>query len=516
MSSAQRALVGALIGALVVLLLHPAARPFILQGAVSFGPSSGLTQSAALPENMATLPDPQSPRTGALTLMVAADRLNSGKSLTTDQILLMIEICLAAGEAEPDNAFWRQMESVFQSLGDNPEAAQLAWQRGSLAQDYNDYQVARLQSVIASLAEESRGDFAWHKGFALSRKSRASAALIAQHAEGLLSIFRPAGDMKQLTATIRNGRLMRDGARSIPSAEFGSALINIVPGGTLDKPASPRESVENRNKFLTTLGEMKLEQAYEETSAAFTSDDAWHALIPSGTDKFRRDTLRYSVASATFPGAMILAGLIAIVVAFVGGLIAAKHEIQQFFQGLSIPILGVVLGALVYLLTGLIFPAIWTTIVLAGFAVAPKRVLPTIPKRLGVTFDLIQSILSGMGACFLVAYLMSASTAATTLGDALQLPLPMRPSSPVMLAWALLSISFSLAASQVWAFLNHRRSAAIAGMGLLRFGSTAAIACILIGVASTPVMITWDQDLAETLDRMFRNEPGFYLNRNPS
>lgn len=515
MSSAQRALVGALLGALIVLLLHPSARPFLLQGAIHFGPSVGLRQSTALPENLATLPDPQSPQTGALTLLVAAERINSNQTLTQDQVLLMIEICQAAGEAEPDNAFWRQMESVFQSLQENEEAAKRAWARGSLAQDYNDYQVARLQSVVTSLARDANGDFAWHTGVALSKKSTAAAALISGHAQKLVTEFRQSQDMRMLSSTVRNGRLLRDGARAVPAAELGSKIINIVPGGTLMTPASPRQSVENRNAFLTKLSRQGLTQEYEVSSDAFTSDDAWHALIPNTASVFRRDTLRHSVASATFPGAMILAGFASAVVAMIGSMIGKRPDFQKFIQK-WLPTLGIVLGVAVYFLTGLVFPAIWTTIVLAGFAVAPKRLLPTVPKRLGIGFDLSQSILSGMGACFLVAYFMTSSMAASTLADALQLPSSLKPASPVMLAWALLSVSFSLATSQVWAFLNNRRSAPVAGIGLVRFGATAAVACIIIGIASTPLMIAWDNELSETLTRLFRNEPGYYFNRNPS
>jgi len=516
MSLALRALVGAVLGAFLVLMIHPAARPVILQGLWQFGPSRTVNSTRALPENLQTLPDPRSPQTGALTLLEAARRINEGQKLGTDTLLLMIEVCQAAGESEPDNAFWGQMESAFQARVKNDDAALKAWLRASLAQDFNDYQVPRLATIANDLGRSHGRQFAWHWGISLTKKSDESARFIAHHAERMVEQARQLGDLATLTATARNGRLLRDGARSVPAAEIGSQILNLAPGGTLTVPLGPRQAVDRRNEFLTSLGEAGLEQEYRGVSTAFTSDDAWHALIPADNAKLRRDILRRSVVSATLAGAMVLTGIISFALAGIGWLVASSQAVQRWLQGFPVALLGVGLGAAVYAVTGLAFPAIWTTIVLSGLAVSPRRVLSSLPKRMGFVFNFGQGLLALIGGLLMMILLMTSSTAAIVLQPALSFPQILVPGSGVLFAWFLVAVSFSLALSQVWAFVNQRRSPAITGLGLIRFGMTAGVAFVILGLAATPLMIAWDSDLGQQLERMFRNEPGYYFFQNPT
>lgn len=516
MSSAHRAIFGALFGALLVLLVHPASRVYLTHGLTHFGPSTALTNSRALPENIATLPDPQAPITGAYSVLVAADRLINNEKLTDDQLLLMIEVCQAASEAEPENSFWRLMESVFHEVAGNREAALKSWRLAALGNDYNDYQIPRLELLIFELQKEDRASLAWHTGTAIKKKTNAAARAIANEAQAILGEDLRKKDYAGLVSTLQNAKLLRDGSRSLPGARIGSDIIAIVPNGKLGVSKSPKTMVEERNYFLTKLSTEGLDHEYRTAAEVFSNDDGWEALIPPDSDALLEQRLRRSILTGNLAGNLLLCSAVALLIALTGWLVIKKQDGQTTLTTRILPVIGIVLGVLVYIATHLAFPAIWVTVVFAGFALAPPRIMPATPKNLGFTLNLIQGLLAGASSCLFVAYLLVNSTAAYSLRGHLGFTGSFQPGSPDLLAWSILVFSLSLCASQVWAFINRRRSLPVAALGLVRFGLTSAISCLVIGLAATPLLLAWDQEIADDFQKLFLNEPRYYINLTSS
>ncbi len=516
MSSAHRALIGALLGALLVLLVHPASRVYLTHGLTHFGPSKALTNSRALPENIATLPDPQAPITGAYSVLVAAERLVRSEPLTQDQLLLMIEVCQAASEAEPENSFWRLMESVFQEVAGNREAAMKSWRLAALGNDYNDYQIPRLELLLYELRNEDRATLAWHTGTAIKKKTNAAARAIAKEAERMLEGDLKAANYVGMVSTLQNAKLLRDGSRYLPGARIGSDVIAIVPNGKLGVKKSPKTMVEERNFFLTKLSTEGLDHEYRTAAEVFSNDDGWEALIPPDSDKLLEQRLRRSVVTGNLAGNLLLCSAVSCIIALIGWAILRRQENQSALTSRILPFIGIVLGVLVYTATHLAFPAIWVTIVFAGFAMAPPRIMPASPKKLGFTLNLTQGVLAGASSCLFVAYLLVNSTAAHSLKGHLGFSDSFQPGSPDLLAWSILVFSFSICASQIWAFINRRRSLPVAALGMVRFGLTSAISCLVISIAATPLLLAWDQEIADDFQKLFLNEPRYYINLTSS
>jgi len=155
MNPAIRAFYGALLGALAVLLIHPASRNYLTPGIWLAPRSEFLEETDALPDNLTELPTPDSLENVAFWLIVGCEREVLRQPLNHDQALLMVEFARAGAERDPDNAFWRQVEAVFQHKLGNEDAARQAWLVASFAGRWDDYQTGRLKHVLEGLKEES-------------------------------------------------------------------------------------------------------------------------------------------------------------------------------------------------------------------------------------------------------------------------------------------------------------------------------------------------------------------------
>lgn len=513
MSAARRAYFGALIGALLVLLFHPSARPFLFQGLGSFGASDFLRRSPDVLENRKLLPDPDTPQVGALYLQLAAKRIQEGETLTTDQTLLLVEICQAAADAEPDNAFWRQMESVLQGSLANSQASLAAWKTASLASDFNDYQVSRMLPVLKGLERESGRVMAWHYAVAFARKTPVSSALIANHARRLVAGSSSTEGQTVRQQTILNGRILRDGARSIAAAHNGSDMIDLATGVDPSLNLSPRESVLIRNKFVRTFIQGKDTSRADALADLLAQNDAWGALMPLDAAEQATERMRESIITATIPGGLVLTGLVGFVVYGLGWLLGRYERLRNGLTGLAGPILGVGFGAVVYLLTGLVFPALWMTIAFAGFAFAPESIRDQLPRRLGATFDAAHGILAGVFSCTVLVLAVSQTTASQTVWKSLPQAPAWQPVAQNLVALAATALGVSLVVSQIWSYVNRRPAPLAAGVGLARLGATTGFACLTVGIALTPVFLARDSQVSDTLEHLFRNEPAYYLAR---
>src|SRR5687767_14020208 len=109
MSGAVRALLGAALGSIIALLLHPVSRPYMdAVFSAPFQPASishDLT-AAAIPSELGR---PQNLHDAGLWMQAAAARSFGQKPLTDEEINSLLRISQAASLEEPENAFWKQM-----------------------------------------------------------------------------------------------------------------------------------------------------------------------------------------------------------------------------------------------------------------------------------------------------------------------------------------------------------------------------------------------------------------------
>lgn len=516
MSPISRALLGALAGALLVMLLHPGARPFVMQGAAKLQPSEFLRTTPDLHTNSATLEDPITQESNALWILVAAERLRAGESLTQDEILLLAELSQSSAESDPDNAFWRQSESVFQLMLGNYEASLDAWRAGAISNRFQDIQVNRLDAVARGLVEESGREFAWHWAFLAANKSDAPAWLIYRHGERLISLAPESMDLEVRYLCLINGRLVRDGAKHIRSSKYGSALIEAAVLGKQTLPYAapsglPREEAEARGSFLLRLRTKFSESIYSSGQDAISSNEAFNALvIEEEVHKDFTGLLRGSVLSGGGPGALLLSGLVGLVLFGIGSAIKRFTVLEVLFGPKVAPVIGVVLGALTFLATGLVFPAIWVTVTFALYAILPTHNYPPKDTSIQLAFNWWQTIIAGVAVMALTVFILGLSQPAIHLDSYGDWPYLIRPGSAFSLSAATACLTFSLGAGPLFGLYLNQAPKRLAGQCIQLFGWRILIISWTLCVLLTAIAIAQDRSLSDRLEKIYRNETVYY------
>ncbi len=521
MSLAARAFLGALIGALAVLLAHPSSRPYLLRGFAGFQPSVYLGQTRSLPENVKGLPVPASLDEAAFWLQVGAEIDRAQGGVSTDDALSLAEIAQIGAGEEPDNAFWHQMEAVWvdEGLQGQPggsEAVERAWSRGALAVSWNDRQGERLAKVVEGLAQEAGAPFAWHRALAYSRKTTYAAERVSQQAVKLMTSS-PADPIRARYEALRNGVLLRDGGRSAGNSSEGidmieaAAIGRVRPGG---EGNNLRAGALARGRFIEQVRATVGNDAALAASRAFVTNDAWLALVPLATaaDQARRTGLA-SIVSAGLPAALLLVGAAGgLLWAMALGLERAPFLLRHL-QSPAAPLLGIGLAAAAFVWAHLQTPAVFLAVVLALLRVRDSWVkegpLPPLPKA-HVVAVWAMVLLAAAGATL---FLLASSTASFALGPWVAPLVPIQPGNTLGLQVAL--VAFLVAACVAWhfAYFNRYPAEKVLAPAIRVFGAGLGIVGLVGAVVATPVSVAVDRNLGDHLTRLVRNEGNTYLLR---
>src|SRR5438874_1396133 len=98
MTASARAFLGATLGALLTLFIHPVSRPFLTNLFVRATPSE---LAAQLYQRSKRLPEPTDLSTSALWLHTAADRILAGKPLRLSECDSVISIAARCAKQDP-------------------------------------------------------------------------------------------------------------------------------------------------------------------------------------------------------------------------------------------------------------------------------------------------------------------------------------------------------------------------------------------------------------------------------
>src|SRR5687767_4935762 len=158
MSPVGRALLGAVLGALLTLALHPASRPFVL-GAASRVTPKAVVQTVDM---QSTEVQPPEDLLGvSLWVQLGLERLVSGHGLSPAELKSLLQVADAAIERERQNAFWHQAKAVLLLQSGKNNQAAAAWHRGAIADYWKDFQTERLQHAQEDLAAKTDATQAW-------------------------------------------------------------------------------------------------------------------------------------------------------------------------------------------------------------------------------------------------------------------------------------------------------------------------------------------------------------------
>ncbi len=507
MTAAQRAFIGAILGAAIALLFHPLSRPWLQYGFWRFGPSPTVESSPWLAATLDELPEPTTEEDVSLWTQIAAQKVHNGEGLSRDDLLLVAELVRMASEQDNRNAYWRQCEAVFQQFLSNDQAAILAWNRASNRPYWNDYQPERVKKFLDRMEFESGATMAWHSAVAHNLISSDCPRLIYEYG---INTIGPQATMDQRWTTFQNGRALRDGARSRNASEFGHALVEVAAAGA-SASGRQRDITTNRMNFALDLAKKHQDTRAQIALRTLKENEAYTAMV-FGIDaksEFRRRSAAAALAAA-LPGSLIFTAGIC------GLLYIAFRLLRPVNFRLNIPlavplVLGFLLGLIAYHFSGNVLASLWVLLVVGLFAVRPAVSLQT-PANL---HPLAWIGAAGFGALF-AALGCAVSVAGST---------PFRiVASEFPSGWwhhPLLALGYGLAGiagmfilyAQTVAYRTRRPG----GKTCLRLAEGAflvgALGCLFCAVVVTPFCIMWDRQLSEELRMVALNETGYYLSR---
>lgn len=515
MNQATRAVTGAIVGALIVLVLHPKSRPYVLGGYLFAERAKVAEVTQNLPENLPSLPQPEAPAEASLWLQAAAEQDLAGKRLTVDQAILLAEIAQQGQKAEPDNAYWPQMESVFVGIalkasGKDKGPTLLSWLNASHCSMWNDHQIERLAKVQQELDKRAGAPFAWHSALAYSRRSAATTQRMLVQSRAILADTK--GSMSSRVANIENGALIRDGSRSVQGGIIGTTMIDlaVVEPANLRTATTPKTESEAKGRLLSELASNP--DTRRAVAKAIASNEAWLAFAPTKDYQLiaiRR--ARMSVLTATLPGVLITIGGLGTLTYLLGAFLAKNQRYLKPFEHPWAFIVGALAGVATYLLTGLVFAALWTTAAISGFCLAPDRLRSGQPTGLGAVFRGTLYVLALGVSLGVAAHLIETSVPAQQIGDFATMPGIQGSGLSVPLNLAVLGLTFVLATSPVWGYLYRYPASRVLPESLKIFGSALAIGTLSLSVVATPFCLAIDKDLSTSFTEMLANEPNHYL-----
>ncbi len=500
---AQRAVVGVVVGATCVLFASPMARPAIRFGLWSFGPSKVVKHSQNILAPGRALPDPNSPSEAAAWLQTGAANIVAG-DLTADEALMMVEIAHQGAESEPQNAFWLQSLAVFQRALKNEDACQKAWRRAAGLLEWNDHQSERIRLLLSELAAESGKQMAWHYYTAASSRDDSMERAIYSLGVSLAT----GGPLRDRYDSMRNGVLLRSGARTQSGSRLGYQLVEISAIGRRVPPNDSRSAVYERFRFVSDLDRASMRDEATRARQELSDNEGWRAFVLS---RQAHDDLQsyaeQAALAATIPGSLLLVSLVFGALRTGSVFVPWKPSLGRIVQQGS-PVLGLLLGVGMYGWTELLWPSLFVTVAVSTLVLRPAHVMPGGPTRPSYPFVLLQSVMGFVTALLLTgavcAYAppMIAAGAEGRFSEAL----------PVASAAAMI-VAASVASTSAWAYQWRRCSAGVLRLGLGRFVGGGAIMGTVAALVLAPVCIVWDKSLAVEMEQMAANTPAYYLSK---
>lgn len=509
MTSAHRAFLGALVGAVIALFGHPLSRPWLNYGFRSFGPSPKVSSSPHLARTVKKVPTPDSDENLSLFVQAAMEQMVAGTHLDGNDALLLAELCRTAAEKDPQNAYWRQSEAVFQFALGNKEAAETAWDRASKRAKWNDYQTPGVEAFLSDLRADSGAAMAWHAAVGSEMRCTAPQRVVASLGKGLLN---QDPGLENRLRTFSNAVLLRDNSRSRIGAWHGFRLAETAAKGPFPIAGTQRVKTAIRAEFPTELIQAGLDAEGRKVAQQLSENEAFDAFVfTADADKEMQRMVGQSVLLSTAPGALLLASTVSGVL-FLITFAIPLHRLGDPVHP-SVPAgLALVLALGAYLASRDLLISLWILLTVALFAIHPPVTLTSPTLRMPRIAALVGTMCAALFAALVASFGVVESTPFYSLKQMLPTGWWAEGSTPV--AYGILMVTgMFVILSQVVSYRLKRPAGrfciAVARQGLAQ----SALACLFGAVVMTPTCIYLDDRLSKELRKVALNETAYYLNR---
>jgi len=481
---------------------------------VETGPSKRLSNSPWLTDNLDVLPNPTDTLQASLWMQAGAEQLASGKRLSAADLRRLVQVAEGASRGEPENAFWIQMAAVFHWELGNREIARQRWLRSGASAYYSDYQSQRLGRLMRELAANDGGPMAWHAAAAYYQRTTAMARTVEWLCRGLFERnVSPSTDVLALRlATVRNGRLLRDGSRSIPVGVYGAEMVEFSCTPIGSALTSPRQQILSRYALVNALRLAELRQEASDTDEAFQSNDAWLALTrPRHAGETAGTYAGIGFATAVTGGVLLGTSLLGLAVIALAMLFRSAPVMQRLLRPPWAPAFGVLTGLCLYVQTGLILAAASVTLCFAFTAFEPPnpRIGSRRPMRIGIRITI--GVLAILFLLLLGGFWAGLTAPALEIVEHLPLHVELFGGNTILPSLAALVFSMLFLVAPGWAIVDRIPTAEAVVATLFEFGRNVFWFGFIAGLAGTVAAAILDNQVRSTMNGLVANEPAHYL-----
>lgn len=515
MSPWRRALIGVALGSLVVLMLHPASRPFFA-AYLRLGDSRWLASTDLLPEGVTLVREPASLDEAAYAMLVAAEAEMRGEDLKQEDYRRLSRLAIEWQRKDPDNGFWLQMNSLFLARMDRTEASDAAWKAASRAVRWDDYQTPRLRKIADGLQAESGAALAWQWAYLYERRSHAAPMLLLRHARSIRdrSPVDTSDGLEMRYATLLNGVLLRDGARSNRTGQIGVDMVELASyPAKLAVEVSQKKLLLARQALSNRFRDIGRPEEANRVDVGFRDNDAWIALVrPEEAPKRAEHLARLSLLTASAAGVALLLGLFGALIALFGWAIERSSRLQVIFTSAVAPVVGLLLAIVTYLATELVFPSLWAVLCLTFFAFTPEYTRKVVPGDLGPMFRFTLLVLGIALAALVGWFLLGLGAPGVRLMPLLGVPREYGTGSTLILGLSGIIFGMVLLTAPAWGIVQRFPPPRLAGLALREFGIGILVASVAAAMIVGPIAITTDSGLEGELSQLAQNEPLYSQN----
>ncbi len=503
--------VGAALGALATLLVHPISRARLFSTLWSWGPSP---VDLRLPdvEQMHRLPEPKTLRDAHLWMQAGAQRILGRRPTTPREWDSFIQTARAGGVQQEDNALWPQMEAVFLlAKGDRPQAWK-RWQDAAKRTRWDDGHSAKLTSLSQELVR-AHGDAAWVYIPAYGRRTTEIARTIEWFTRDLVRAtgVTTTRDLELRYATVMNGRLMREGGRSIQIGEIAMATTEL---GTyppdLMSISSPRKLLIARAELTAALREQGWAFRADEVDRTFRENDGWLGF--PNTQEAERFAHQVGAAVLIANALGLLAATTAVMGALLWGLGLLVRHVPNPERPRWIPVsmTAATAGVLAYLATDAWLPPLLLAASILSLAVSPGNVRRRAEVTLGYLHGMAL-VLTGIGlSVSLGLFALSQCTAGVESLPHLGWLSEVLTEHEVALSIAVYLLSVATGMSPAFAFVHRYSTLQIVGRSADRLGKAMMVGALVALIVGAPLALYVDRVLGRTLEQLVANEPIYY------
>ena len=506
MNSPVRALLGAAVGAILVLVAHPATRPaiFAVFRPLPQGRLVGLLERPHLPS-------PTDLDTAAAYLHAGAERIEAKRPLAPNELKTLLVLARRGETAEPDNPFWPIAQFALE--GGEGRLALQAWGRASRCKRYNDHQRRAVIADVGRIAERVGDTQAWMYAAVASRRSDALLQRVRKDALQVVRLLRSTDARVEFAyETIRNGAMIRDGSETLDLGRIGIAMIEAAPYPPDAIPAgkSPIARLYIAKTGLTA----ELRKRGRAADAAycdrqFRINDSWAAFASVERPDRRFQALALAaILAATLPGALIATSILGSVIWIFGTRIGKLAEQSHRYNGS-----GLAATSLTLLIVAAFFGSLPVGLAAGACALVPAF-SPNRPKRYaGDSLGPLHVLVVATMAFLLIGATVLATVARSLPGTLL----PDLGRYGALLgdadrwgALAVVVLGASALVAPAWAYVRRYPTTGIAARTYRQLGRGIVVPAVLLAVFASPLSLAADRWLGDSLSRIAQNEQNAY------